>query len=561
VTDELADFRNFLFRAWEVLGLPPPTRLQYDVAYHMQHGPDRLVLLCFRGFGKSWIGTTRGCHALYMDKERKFLNISAAKKKADDSTRFMLDLIRIMPELNHLYPDMAQRSSNVEFDVYGCMPAHAPSVRSLGILSNAVTGSRADDILADDIESKENSQTMGMRTKIREKAKELGGAVVRSATEISDPKICYLGTPQIEESLYFDLEKAGYEVMIYPARYPDEKTQAIYGGRLAQILVDDLKENPDLVGQPTESNRFSDGVLLERQAEFGRHGWQLQFSLLPTLAREDAYPLRLNDLVVMDLDDEVGPEKVIWTSSSMNKVPDVPCVGFSKDFWHGPAELVGKHMPYTGNVMSVDTSAGGRDECAFAVLKVLNSQVFLLDCGGFKDGSDESTMRQLAKISARWGITKVLCEKNFGLGMWSQLFLPFVREHNPGCSVEDVHVTGRKEIRIAETLEPLLASHRLVVNRSAIQNDYDSSQRYSDSPLGRQLFYQVSRLTRDRHCLEFDDRLDALALGVSHFQETMAKDYRAEMRERHVDELDKQLEDWCERMDTPQQKQTWTTLR
>ncbi|MCP3882365.1 MAG: phage terminase large subunit [Sulfitobacter sp.] len=546
----LWDFRNFLFRAWQVLGLPEPTRLQYDLAHHMQHGPDRLVALCFRGFGKSWMATTKNNHDLYLDHEEKCLQISAAKKKADDSTRFMLNLIEKMPELHRLRPDprIGNRCSNVEFDVCGCLPAHQPSVRSLGILSNSLWGSRAGKICADDIETKENSQTITQHEKVRDRARELGGAILRSAQEVEHPKVLVLGTPQLEESMYFEsFEQAGYTVMIYPARYPTSQQVEAYGGRLAKILADDLAKDPSLVGQPTEPTRFGEKELLLREAEYGRHGFLLQFMLMPSLADEDRYPLRLSDLLVMDLDHEVGPEKAVWSSLADYRIGDLPRVGFERDWYHRPADIYGKNAPYQQSVMAIDPSAGGSDETAYVVLKALNSQIFLIDVGGFRRGDAEGTMQELARIAKKFDVNMIKVEQNMGGGVWSKLLIPHLHKIHRECGVEDVHVTGRKEIRIKDTLGPVMASHRLVINKSAIQKDYDSTQRYPKGSLSYQLMYQMSRLTEVPKCLEHDDRLDALCLGVAHFQDTMARDYRHEMKAREEEEMEQFLEDWKER--------------
>ena len=34
-----SDFRNFAFRAWQVLGLPEPAAVQYDICDFLQNGP------------------------------------------------------------------------------------------------------------------------------------------------------------------------------------------------------------------------------------------------------------------------------------------------------------------------------------------------------------------------------------------------------------------------------------------------------------------------------------------------------------------------------------------
>lgn len=562
---EFLDFRNFLWRCHQCLRLLAPTRLQYDLGEWMQHGPVRKVALCFRGFGKSHLASLFGDWRLGCDREDKFLQTSASRKKSDDATRFMLDLIRIVPELKNLYPEREQRRSNVEFDVNGCLPAHAPSVRSLGITSNAIVGSRAGAFCADDVESKANSQTPTMRERVRDICRELGGAILRSEVEIENPCALYLGTPQLEDSLYFTLPEAGYEIRIYPIRYPDPKTRDVYGNMLAPILAADLDRCPSLAGQPTEPLRFPESVIRNRQAEYGKHGFALQFMLLPSLADADRYPLKLNDISVMDLDVDVGPEKVVWSSSPELALTDLPNVGFRRDWWRRPIDLVGKLVPYQSGVMAIDPSSTGADECAYAVAKALNSQVFLLDVGGFKIGNSEDTFRALARIARRWKIGTVLVEQNFSGGMWPQLFRPILRELHPGCVVEEVPVHGQKEKRVIEILDPVMDSHRLVVNKAAIQNDHDSTQDYPHGSLEYQCFYQMSRLTPDRGCLEHEDRLEAVALAVAHFSDTMSRDFEMEIESRKSEELDTMLEQWDERLlMTPgrqHQPQGWITRR
>ena len=51
IPEPLKDFRNFLYMAWEHLGLPDPTPIQYDIAEFIQKGPKRRVIQAFRGVG------------------------------------------------------------------------------------------------------------------------------------------------------------------------------------------------------------------------------------------------------------------------------------------------------------------------------------------------------------------------------------------------------------------------------------------------------------------------------------------------------------------------------
>ena len=89
------------------------------------------------------------------------------------------------------------------------------------------------------------------------------------------------------------------------------------------------------------------------------------------------------------------------------------------------------------------------------------------------------------------------------------------------CGVEDAPwAKGQKELRIIDTLEPVMNQHRLVVGRSVIEADLavaKSDQSYS-------LFYQMSRITKERGSLAHDDRLEAVAGAVFHWVEAMARD-------------------------------------
>ena len=152
IDPRLKDFRNFLFLVWKHLNLPKPTPVQDDIAQYLQDGPRRIVIQAFRGVGKSWITSAFVCHQLLLNPRLNFLVVSASKTRSDDFSTFTLRLISEMPILQHLKPHEDQRSSKISFDVGPAPAAHAPSVKSVGI-TGQLTGSRADIIIADDVES------------------------------------------------------------------------------------------------------------------------------------------------------------------------------------------------------------------------------------------------------------------------------------------------------------------------------------------------------------------------------------------------------------------------
>ena len=44
---------------------------------------------------------------------------------------------------------------------------------------------------------------------------------------------------------------------------------------------------------------------------YGRTGYALQFMLNPKLSDADRYPLKINDLIISDVDVDLAPEKIV----------------------------------------------------------------------------------------------------------------------------------------------------------------------------------------------------------------------------------------------------------
>jgi hypothetical protein len=79
-----------------------------------------------------------------------------------------------------------------------------------------------------------------------------------------------------------------------------------YDNDIAPFLQDQITD--ESVGTTTEPTRFSDLDLEERKMSYGRTGYALQFMLNPRLSDADRYPLKINDLVITDIDTDLAPE-------------------------------------------------------------------------------------------------------------------------------------------------------------------------------------------------------------------------------------------------------------
>jgi hypothetical protein len=529
-----ADFRNFLWLLWKHLNLPEPTPVQYDIATFLQTGPRRLGILAFRGVGKSFVTAAFVCWLLYCNPQTKILVVSASKMRADNFSTFVLDLIHSVPQLQHLIPRDDQRQSKVAFDVGPATPDQSPSVLSLGVTSQ-IAGTRADVIVADDVEVPNNSATSALREKLAERVKEFD-AVLKPGG-----RIVYLGTPQDEQSLYNALPERGYVFRIWPALFPQPEQRGRYGAKLAPLIANLLDKNPELSGKPTDIKRFTEADLEERRLSYGKQGFALQFQLDTSLSDADRYPLKLGDFITYPLDPTKAPTDFMWASGPTQGL-DLPAVGLQGDRWHKPGWVSPDAAPYQGSVMFVDPSGRGKDETAYAVVKTLFGRFFLVASGGFLDGYSDTTLRALLAIAKRHEVNLIKTEPNYGGGMFSKLLQGAAQRHYP-VRVEDAKWSQvAKEKRIIDTLEPVLAQHRLVVCPSVVEHDLKSTEEYpSDKQNHYRLFYQLARITAQTGALAQDDRLDALAGAIAHWVDSAARDTELAAKGHKDDLLDKEL--------------------
>ncbi len=508
----LDDFRVFMFIVWKHLGLPDPTPVQYDMAHHLQHGVRRMVIEAFRGVGKSWVTSAFVCWLLLRSPQTKILVVSASKDRADQFSTFVKRLIAEIPLLQHLTPGIGQRDSMIAFDVGPALPDHSPSVKSVGI-TGQLSGSRADVLVADDIEVPNNSQTQAMRDRLAESVKEFD-AILKPGG-----RIIYLGTPQTEMSLYNQLPERGYEIRVWPALFPEVSKIDSYKGTLAPLIVKRLRDDPTLVGKSTDPKRFSDEDLMERRMSYGRAGFALQFMLDTSLSDGDKYPLKVADLIVMSLNANLGHTKLAWANDPSGVINDLPNVALTGDKYYRPMWRSEDMTEYTGAMMFIDPSGRGSDETGYAVTKHLMGNIFLLDAGGSKAGYSPEALLALVMTAKANQVKLIQVESNFGDGMFTELLKPVLGKYYP-CTVEEIRATGQKELRIIETLEPVMSTHRLVVDQKLIEKDY----RTAETDIKYSLFHQMTRITKERGALAHDDRLDAVEGAVRYWTKSMARD-------------------------------------
>ena len=515
------------------------TPVQAQICDYLENGPKRRVIAAFRGCGKSTLSAMFLLYRLLKNPEEKILILSASMTRAEAMSAWMLKTIIDVPWLRHMAPDTySGRYSKVAFDVATCQfIEQSPSVRAAGI-TGQITGSRASLILADDVETTSTALTQVQREKLRNSLTELE-AVIKPGM---GSEIIYLGTPHSStDSIYFALKKdLNYEMRIWPARVPADTTP--YFGCLAPIVQRRVGRDD---GRPTDT-RFSDDELMQRQLSMSPAAFRLQFQIDATLTDAERYPLRCGDLMVMTIDQHL-PEVVVYEKAKHLVLEDLPCMGMAHDSrFYRPSQVDGT-VPATEvpTVMALDPSGGGSDEFAWAVVKAWAGNYYLVESGGQLGGVGNGLWEKLAMVAKRHHVNEMLVETNFGgLEVYAALIKPYLTKIGAQCRIEPIRSNQRKELRIIDTMAPVMQTHRMVVDRRVIEADAERCRGEDESSVSYSLFHQLTRLTHDRGSLLHDDRLDAWAMCIQWLQEQAAQDQRVRQSARHTELLEAHFADW-----------------
>lgn len=169
----------------------------------------------------------------------------------------------------------------------------------------------------------------------------------------------------------------------------------------------------------------------------------------------------------------------------------------------------------------------------------LNGYIYVMEAGGLLGGYSDVVLNKLANTAKKWKVNEVVIEGNFGDGMYLKLFEPVLRKAYKECGTKEVKSTGQKEVRIIDTLEPVLGNHKMIVTPECINRDIDS---VPEGDYKYALFYQMTRITSDRGSLVHDDRLDALAIGVKYLVDFMGIDADEGINEVTSEWLEESLE-------------------
>lgn len=531
------DFVEFYLYVFWVLDLPVPTRAQIEIARFISNPAyDKRMAQAMRGLGKSLTSQIYTVWRLLRNQDEKIAVLSASQRRSVNWTTFVLNLIRRIPITSHIAPRPNQRKSATSFDVDGATPADTPSVVSYGVDSQ-VTGARSTIVIYDDIEVLKNSASAQLREKLLMSAMEAMNTTIAGRSEA-----IILCTPQSQESVYNEMESKGFTPMHIPSEYPLKSEMDKYESKLPQYILDNLKADESLHGTPIDE-RLDEIHLAKKKLEIGMSQYRLQYMLDTAMSDLYKYPLRLSDFIVYDLDREIAPRFLEHTSNPDYAVAGVKSFGFPGDRWMNPSYVSDDRSKYEQILMIIDPSGRGTDSTGFAVIATLHGRIYLLDFGGLEGGYSDETLYELANIAKDYKVNEVVIEDNFGDGMFTKIISPIMANIHP-CSIEEIKSVTNKEMRIINTIEPLLNQHRIVISKQAIIRDVDKYKNNKDYSFA----YQLTHITQTAGSLKHDDTLDVVGIGIEYVKEAMERDVIKSAKQESQKDIDAQLEEFLARI-------------
>ena len=518
-----------------------------DIIYFLGNGPRgatpeemrRRTLLAFRGEGKTH-GIAALCnYRLLRDPARECFIVSRSEREVKKTVRMARKWIGNVWFLKHLAPTAEQRDAATYFDVRGSASGseRQPSMSCIGA-NGQLEGNRGHTIIYDDVETKGNTKTFEAREMLRR--------IFAEATNICYPylphnqggpvdpsEIVNVGTPKNEETIYNDLKDQGYVTYSYPIALPAPHEHVV--GKLAPILQArlDAGEKP---GTPTMPLRFPEYEVNLRRA-LGFTEFAMEFMLIADLADTNRHPIRLADLIVATVHREIAPLRIVWGRTDHNgstRIPssELPCYGLGDDGLHRPVYVERENwQPYSGTKAGIDPAGRGDDKTGLAIVSHLAGTFWCPFLRGFQGGFEPEKLETIAMLLREYNVRSLYYESNIDVGGTYEAIMAMAIRRlvvKPGddtrfpngwaCQIIGTRAQGQKELRIIETLEPVISTHRLVMDPSTLVTDADRKS------LDNNVQYQLSRITKDRDCLREDGMVDALTIALRAWQNELRAD-------------------------------------
>ncbi|MFO1067974.1 MAG: phage terminase large subunit [Geminicoccaceae bacterium] len=399
-----------------------------------QTGDRRLLLLVFRGAGKSTLVALFCAWLLYRKPDLRILVLAADHGLACKMTRNVRRIVEVHQLTGHLVPSPLEEWASDRFTVSRDQVHRDPSLLARGIDAN-ITGCRADLIVCDDVEVPRTCGTAGKRETLREHLREAGFVLVPGGMQL------VVGTPHSYHSIYAAEPRADI----------GEERPFLDGYRRLVIPI------VDAAGQPAWPERFDAAEIESNRRHYGPAKFRSQMLLEPTDVRE----IRLD------------PERLVRYEGEL----ELMAAGSFAQL-----RIAGRRMvsaaccwdPALGRPDAGDASviaAVFQDEGGEYWLHAIR---YMTAETPHPQGLDEATQlcRQVRDFVVANELPSVIVESNGLGGFLPGLLRSELARAGVAAAVLAQAASRRKEARILDALDPLLAARRLHVHASVWETPF-----------------------------------------------------------------------------------------
>lgn len=484
------------------------------------------IVLGFRQLGKSHIAPVAMDYLAYRDPSWRFIIVASSEGLACENLRRMRHIIRAAWWLQHLQPTDDDKDNDTELQ-FGCAPkGDQSSVMAIGI-TGTLASKRAHVVYGDDLEQPTNTLTVEARNRLHELTRQFSAWLyeTKGSKNTSPTRILESGTYHAEDSLYLrQVFQDKAHARAYPVRYPHGNEKIPF---IAPVFAERLAKERTLAGTPTTPRRFGVEYVAEQEGKSKLY-FQWQYLMVPGIGEGERRPLKLGDLMVMPLHRDAVPFPVLWGENDhngstaigtiQNRAPDPDS---RLQAIRRPAQIGASTIAYQGTRAALDIAGAGADRMVLCIVSMAAATFFVKHMAIMQGGLEAGNLQRIAELCREHGATELVYEKNADpTGAFGNLLTRAIQEATVekgqemlypegwSCQVTAKHSTGQKELRIINSIEPLLASHRIVVAPQVLEPQCHGHPEH-------EFQFQFTRITRERNSLPHDDAVDAFALGLA----------------------------------------------
>ncbi len=390
-------------------------------------GQKRLLVMAFRGFGKSSILGVFCSWLLYLNQDLRILILAADLALATKMVRQVKRIIEKHPATSGLKPDRVDQWGKECFTVRRNCELRDPSMLAKGIDTN-LTGTRAEIIICDDVEVPRTCNTAYKRAELRERLAEL------DYIQTPEGMTIYIGTPHCWETIYAEDKRQGEESIFldgferYVVPVMDEENASVWPERFSQEKLEKMVET------------------------HGPAHFESQMMCRPSNLTDGKYDPGDIDVYHGEIEYSETGRRPVLTIDGVRMVSGIA--------WWDPA--FGKE---TGDRSVIAVVYKGENEHHYIhCIK----QIFV------KSGTSISEMEQqcgqVAKVLEDNHVPTIVVETNGIGGLIPGHLRCFLRERQIGCHIEEVHSKEAKNLRIRRGFEAPMAAKTLHAHRRARAN-------------------------------------------------------------------------------------------